>query len=236
MEATTMSTIERSDRHVLPPLAAGQRLDQPTFHVRYQAMPPGVRSELVGGEVVMPSPLLNDHGEMDEHVGYWLSHFKRFTPGLRSPRNTSTILGRDSEVQPDCQLRIPQELGGQSRVIDGYVTGAPELVLEVSKASRSFDLGRKKDDYEKAGVLEYLVVTIEPDEVTWFVRRDGRFVPQAPGRDGLFRSEVFPGLWLDPAALFAGNLNGLSAALEQGLATPEHAAFAARLAAGAPPG
>jgi hypothetical protein len=65
------------------------------------------------------------------------------------------------------------------------------------------------------------------------MRREGRFVEMPPGEDGLYRSEIFPGLWLDPRALFRNDLNGLIAAPERGLATPEHAAFVARLAAAA---
>ena len=59
-----MSTVERpAKRRTLPPLEAGQHLDQPTFHERYEAMPPDTRAELVGGVVYMPSPLRDDHGE-----------------------------------------------------------------------------------------------------------------------------------------------------------------------------
>ncbi len=47
--------------------------------------------------------------------------------------------------------------------------------------------------------------------------------------DGRIRSEVFPGLWLDPAALFDKSARRLTAALERGLATPEHAAFVERM-------
>jgi hypothetical protein len=38
-----LSTIERPDPRILPPLEAGQRLDQPAFHARYEAMPPSTR-------------------------------------------------------------------------------------------------------------------------------------------------------------------------------------------------
>jgi Uma2 family endonuclease len=212
-------------------LEPGQHLDQATFHERYAAMPPGTWAELIGGVVYMPSPLLNDHGGADDDVGYWLTHYRRFTPGLCGLRNTSTILGEASEVQPDSQLCIPFERGGQTRVVGGYIVGAPELVVEVAKSSRGTDLGKKKDDYERAGVVEYLVVALDPDEVVWLVRRDDRFVRLEPGADGWYRSEIFPGLWLDPVALLAGDLHRLIAVLEQGLATPEHAAFVARLAA-----
>ena len=43
-----MSTAERTrPPKALPPLMAGERLDQPTFHARYEAMPEGTWAELV---------------------------------------------------------------------------------------------------------------------------------------------------------------------------------------------
>jgi Uma2 family endonuclease len=109
--------------------------------------------------------------------------------------------------------------------------GVPELVIEVAEATRFLDLGPKLDDYERAGVREYLVRAIEPDEIYWFVLRNGRFADLEPGPDGIYRSEVFPGLWLDPAALVAGDRRRLRAVVDLGCATPEHAAFVATLAA-----
>lgn len=53
-----------------------------------------------------------------------------------------------------------------------------------------------------------------------------------PGADGLLRSRVFPGLWLHPAALWDVN-KSIRAAVEQGIETPEHATFVARLHAAA---
>jgi hypothetical protein len=79
------------------------------------------------------------------------------------------------------------------------------------------------------------VRSIEPDEVLWFVLRKGRFVDLEPGTDGIYRSEVFPGLWLDPQALLAGDMRRLWAVLDLGCATPEHAAFVAQLAAARKP-
>ena len=227
-----MSTVDRPQPRVQPALEAGQRLDQPTFHERYAAMPENTRADLVGGFVFMASPLRDLHAETDRNLGGWLFHYKRLTPGVRSPNNATVILGPDVEVQPDSQLRIPEELGGNSRVVDGCISqGPPELVIEIGRSTRSYDLGPKKDEYEKAGVLEYLFVGIEPDEVRWFVRREGKFAPMAAGPDGIYRSEVFPGLWLDPKALIEEDLDGLIAVLEQGLATGEHREFVDRLAA-----
>jgi Uma2 family endonuclease len=228
-----MSTIGRAHtKKFLPPLEAGQHLDQPTFHERYEAMPADTRAELVGGIVYMPSPLGDDHGEEDNNVSGWLFHYKRLTPGVRSPNDATVKLDAQAEPQPDCQLRIPRELGGQTYIDDeGYVAGAPELVVEVARSSRYYDLTQKKADYERAGVREYVVVELNPNRVHWFIRRGTRFAHLRPGPDGIYRSKVFPGLWLDPEALYAQDLDRLIEVLNQGLATPEHAAFVAKLAA-----
>jgi Uma2 family endonuclease len=211
-------------------LVEGQRLDQPTFHALYEAMPPGTRAELIDGVVYMPSPASLDHGFAQVPVIVWLDYFAEKTPGLQVLDNATTILGWKSEPQPDALLRVLPECGGRSHDEKGYVHGAPELVAEVSKATRYVDLGPKKADYERAGVLEYVVRAIEPDEIFWFGQEQGVLVARPVDDDGLYRSAAFPGLWLDPAALLTGDRRRLRAIVEQGCATPEHAEFVARLA------
>jgi Uma2 family endonuclease len=144
--------------------------------------------------------------------------------------NATTILGWKGEPQPDGLLRILPEYGGRTWNEGGYVRGAPELVVEVAKATRYVDLGPKHDDYEQAGVLEYVVRAIDPDEIFWFGQEQGVLVQRPIGSDGLYRSTVFPGLWLDPHALVNGDRRRLRTVLDLGCATPEHAAFVARLA------
>ncbi len=98
-----------------------------------------------------------------------------------------------------------------------------------SVATRDVDLGPKRTDYERAGVLEYVVRAIDPDEIFWFAQEQGVLVQRPIGGDGLYRSTVFPGLWLDPQALVKGDRRRLRAVLDLGCATPEHAAFVDRL-------
>ena len=215
----------------LPPLIEGQRLDQPTFHLLYEAMPPGTRAELINGVVYMPSPVYSPHGRAQIAASAWLIPYQENTPGVDLLDNTSTALGPKSEPQPDLMLRILWECGGRTRDEGRLIEGVPELLVEVSHTSRYTDLGPKLEDYERAGVQEYVVRAMEPDAVYWFVLRSGRFFELPPGPDGIYRSEVFPGLWLDPTALLARDLRRLRAVAELGCATPEHAAFVARLAA-----
>jgi Uma2 family endonuclease len=227
-----MSTAEGTRCKILPPLEAGQQLDQPTFHERYEAMPPETRAELVGGVVYMSSPMRLDHGTMDHPVATWLDRYEQFTTGVKGAGNPTVQLDLQGEPQPDHILFILPEYGGQTTVdTDGYLTGPPELVVEIARSSRRYDLKDKKGDYQRAGVLEYLVIELDPNRIHWFIRRGKRFQRLSPGPDGIYRSEVFPGLWLDAKAIFAGDRARRDEVLEMGLATPEHAEFVAKLAA-----
>ena len=223
---------KKETRPPLPPLEQGDRLDQKTFHARYEAMGPGVRAELIGGVVIMPSPAKPTHGRSHSKLNGWLFSYESATPGVAGMSDCTAILGEESEPQPDSFLIVLPENGGQTRVDeDGYLSGAPELIAEASSSTESYDLHGKKDDYEKAGVCEYIVVALRQQRVFWFVRKRGKFKDLAPGPDGILQSEKFPGLWLDPAALLALDSRRMLEVLQQGLNTPEHAAFVKKLAA-----
>ena len=211
-------------------LVEGQRLDQPTFHALYEAMPPGTRAELIDGVVYMPSPVGRAHGRVHVPVIMWLGQYAENTLGVEVLDNATTILGWRSEPQPDALLRILPECGGRTHDEQAFIGGPPELIVEVSKATRYVDLGPKLHDYERAGVLEYVVCAIEPDEVFWYGQEQGVLVPKLVGEDGLYRSTVFPGLWLDPVALLKGDRRRLRAVVDLGCATAEHTDFVARLA------
>ena len=230
-EEKVMSTIDRERSLAVPPLVDGERLDRATFHERYEAMPPRTRAELIGGVVVMSSPARKSHGKFVCEVAVWAGYYRKGVTGLESGCDATHFLDDLAEVQPDVYLRILPEFGGQTWDEGEYIAGSPELVVEVAYSSKPNDLGPKFEDYRRTGVLEYLVVTLDPEAIHWFVRRGDQLMPMSPGPDGVYRSEVFPGLWLDPDALFADDLERLIATLELGLAKPEHAAFVDRIRA-----
>ncbi len=137
--------------------------------------------------------------------------------------------------QPDALLIVRPEHGGRVRISeDDYIEGGPELVGEVSASTASYDLGEKQAVYLRNEVREYIVWRVLDRAVDWFVLRDGQYERLEPGADGILRSEVFPGLWLDPAALTSGDSARVLAVVQQGLGSAEHAEFVARLSAGAP--
>jgi Putative restriction endonuclease len=231
MATVTKPSRDRRKGKALPPLENGDRLDQKTFHARYEAMPEDVRAELIGGIVYMASPQKVPHGRFHPTLIRWMTEYEDETPGTEVQLNSTQIMGPESEPQPDGVLFIQPGLGGQVGIDkDDYLTGAPEWVGEISWSTESIDLHAKKDDYEAAGVREYVVVALRRKEVFWFARHRGKFKAMPQDKDGIFRSQVFPGLWLDPAALLRQDRKQLLAVLRQGLATPDHAAFVAKLA------
>jgi Uma2 family endonuclease len=111
----------------------------------------------------------------------------------------------------------------------GFIEGAPDLLAEVAASSASYDLGKKLTAYERNGVREYVIWRVLDRQVDWFALREGRYGRLSPRDDGILCSSVFPGLWLDPAALLRGDVYAVLAVVQQGLNSSDHADFVARL-------
>jgi len=222
-----MSTSKPRSSDLIPFLEHGDRLSRDEFERRYAAMPNIKKAQLIEGVVYMPSPVrLDVHGAPHSDLMWWLGHHRVFTPGVIVGDNTTVRLDMHNEPQPDAFLLLDPKQGGQSSLSDdGYVEGAPELIAEVSSSTASFDLHTKKTMYRRNEVREYLVWRVLDREIDWFAARGSEFVPLVPDGSGILRSEVFPGLWLDTPALLRGDLAGVLTVLQQGLASPEHAAF-----------
>lgn len=210
-------------------LANGDRMSQAEFHRRYEASPEDEKWELIGGIVYMASPLRLSHSRYDGRIGYLLETYGIETPGIEVIHNATSILGEDSEPQPDLAMRILPEYGGQSRTTaKDYLEGPPELVVEIAHSRRALAMHAKRDDYRASGVIEYFVLLMEEREVRWFSFPDDEI---RPNREGISRSRVFPGLWIDINALLHLDSKRLMEVLQQGLASRPHASFMKRLEA-----
>jgi Uma2 family endonuclease len=206
----------------------GDRMTQKEFHRIYEQTPKDFKAELIGGIVYVASPLKRQHARSHLYLGAVFAAYEDNTPGVEAGDNATVILSADNEPQPDLFLRVLPEFGGQSRTSKkDYVRGAPELFAEIAHSSRAIDLHAKKQEYAQHGGLEYIVVCLRERQIRWFDLSSGEeFVADAKG---VFRSRIFPGLWLHGEALLAKDYKRLMATLEQGLASEEHAAFVRQL-------
>ena len=102
--------------------------------------------------------------------------------------------------------------------------------MEIAASSASYDLHDKLPVYRRHGVREYVVYRVFDGEVDWFTLVGSKYERLGKTSDGIFKSRVFPGLWLDPQALMGDDATRLIEVLEQGLAHESHAAFTQSLA------
>ena len=214
---------------LIPPLENGDRLTRDEFERRYHAMPHVKKAELIEGVVYMPSPVrAHRHGNPHYQLITWAGMYTTVTPSVKGYDNSTVRLDVHNEPQPDVALVIDPARGGQARIsADDYLENAPELVAEISASSVSIDTNTKAEVYRRTGVREYIIWRVLDEEIDWFVQRDEQFVRLVPDAEGIYRSEIFPGLWLDPTALIRDDRRRLREVAQRGTAMPDHAAFVA---------
>jgi len=224
MQTTAASPARGTNGGGRLPLHSGDRLTRLEFERRYEAYP-DLKAELIEGVVVVSSPVhVRVHAEPHSLIMTWLTVYRGGTPGVRSADNATLRIDRENELQPDACLWI--EHSGRAWIDkDDYLAGAPELIVEIAASSAANDLHDKLRVYRRNGVQEYLVLVTYEQEVHWFNWQSGVDHVITPDADGILRSLLFPGLWLDPARFWQGDVTGLLAVVQQGLASLDHAAF-----------
>ena len=214
------------------------------FHLLYDRTPPGFKAELIEGKVYVASPVSGGHSGPHLNFTFPINLFRAETHGVAGGIDQTATLEGAGEAQPDLFLRVRLDHGGRvgtwnlvddQRVPAGddgdFLDAGPEFVLEVARSTLRRDLGAKRRDYARGGVREYVVADVRAERLVWYDLADDPATARDLPADGVLRSSAMPGLWLDGAALFAGDLAAVRAASDAGLASPEHAAFAAKLAA-----
>ncbi len=92
-----------------------------------------------------------------------------------------------SAVQPDLIYVSTKNMGIMNE--DGYIYGAPDLVIEVLSSDRKRDLVLKKSLYERAGVKEYFVVDPTTRKMQLFVLENNNY-KLVYDEAGLFQSPM----------------------------------------------
>ena len=235
MSQAVTKTHAESSRPTIPPLQNGDHLSGPEFERRWDATPGLQKAELIEGVVYMaPAVSLRGHGVPQFRMIGLLGQYILMTPGVVGADNATVRLDLDNLPQPDICLLIAPELEGAVNVgddEDDVREGAPEFVCEIAATSASMDLHRKLHLYRRHGVKEYVVWRTLDGRIDYFIERGGDFQKLTPRPSGEFASEVLPGLWLDAPAVLRGDWQAAARKLQEGIGSPEHAAFVQRLPA-----
>jgi Putative restriction endonuclease len=213
--------------HLIPhPLLfeTGDRMSREEFLARWEQMPNVKHAELIDGVVYMSSPVSMVHGDFEADSVVLLRAYVARTPGCKCSLECTWLM-LESAPQPDLTLYILPGYGGRLKLEEGLASGTPQLAVEIVKSRRSYDLGPKLALYQRAEVQEYVAALIEEQRIEWRVLEQGSYRLMQPDSAGVFRSQAFPGLWLDSAAFWRQDEPRLLAVLEEGLRSEEHARF-----------
>lgn len=213
MEATTLNAPALASEGV-PPLENGDHLSAHEFLRRFEAMPELKKAELVQNTVYMASPVRDvSSGEFDGLIQGWLGVYSSRHPGVRHATNATLRLGPDDVPQPDAVLFRDASSGGRAAIdAKGYLSGAPELVVEIAASSVSRDAREKLASYRRAGVQEYLLWRVLDGEIDWLHLKQEEYRP-LPAENGRIESRAFPGLVLAVDAALAGDRAAVLAGL-----------------------
>ncbi len=134
------------------------------------ALGEGVRAELIGGEIRMtPSPEWSHQhavSVLDRRLGAWA---EAADLGIVFVAPLDVYLPSGDVVEPDV-LFVAR---GSNAVLDRWVRGVPDLLVEVlSPSNADFDRGVKRELYARNGVPEYWIVDPEARTIE-VLRLDG---------------------------------------------------------------
>ena len=118
------------------------------------------------------------------------------------PAPLDVVLSEDNVVQPDL---LYVRAGNEERVGAAFISGAPDLVVEISSSStRRLDLQRKRELYERFAVPEYWYVDLEAERVEIYRLNGGRYpAPQLRYPGEILESTQLPGFEMSVAASLA---------------------------------
>lgn len=177
---------------------------------------PETHAEWVNGEVIEMSPPIEDHQDVsillasalrayadDHHIGKVLAAPFLMKTGPNLP-------GRE----PDILFIAGENLHRLKRT---HLEGPADLVVEiVSRESRGRDRGDKYVEYEQGGVREYWLLDPERMRGEFYALDErGMYQNMAIDEDGVFRSAVLPGLWLNVGWLWQRPLPSLRSILAE---------------------
>lgn len=193
-------------------LENGDRLNRVEFERRYTASNIK-KAELIEGLVYVVSPLrFTPHAEPHGRIIGWLIAYQAMMTGLKVGIEPTVRLDADNEPQPDAVLF---RLGGNAQVDeDGYITGSPELIVEIAASTVSYDLHAKKRSYERNGVKEYIVWRTLDQAIDWFILENDKYVELAADDAGIIHSREFEGLRLNVTAILNGDMSAVLKTLQ----------------------
>lgn len=133
----------------------------------FNSLPEGTRVQLIENNLVMsPAPLDRHQLIISEIFPHFAIHIKNRKIGTTRVAPYDVYLDKENAYQPDI-IFISNERKHLIKT-DG-LHGAPDLIIEIlSPSTAKYDIGDKKDVYERSGVTEYWIVDPADNSTTGY--------------------------------------------------------------------
>lgn len=124
----------------------------------FRLLPEGVLCEVIDNVIYMSPAATHEHQRIKRKIMLQMTlHVEKNNLGETFDAPIDVFLDHRNAFQPDIIFIATENL--TNLIPNGGFNGAPDLVIEIlSLSNRQYDLGKKKDAYEKNGVKEYWVV------------------------------------------------------------------------------
>ena len=160
---------------------------------------PGVRADLIGGEIYMHSPVNLRHANLINFLDHLLrSYLEEESLGVLHREVVAVRLSLRETFLPDLAYFTAQQA---ARFAEAHVPVAPTFVVEaLSPATAHNDTRRKFSAYELHGVQEYWI--LDPQKLAHrFYRRAGDMFVEFAAGAARIDSASLPGFWVKRAWL-----------------------------------
>lgn len=130
----------------------------------FERLPEGTLVQLIKDKLIMSPAATDIHQKVLNEINFLLlTHLKRHKIGEVRIAPYGVYLDNENVYQPDLIFIANENLDKIQK--NGY-HGVPDLVIEVlSPKTKKYDLGEKKQIYERYGVKEYWTVNPETKSV-----------------------------------------------------------------------
>jgi Uma2 family endonuclease len=152
--------------------------------------------EWVNGDVIMASPASAKHqriGSFLEHILYNYVESRQLGETFRAPFQMKLdFSGREPDIIYISSSHIDQ-------IKKVYMEGPADMVVEIiSTESRKRDRKDKFAEYESAGITEYWLIDPIRERAEFYrLGEDNLYHLVLISNDGIYRSEVISGFWLN---------------------------------------
>ncbi len=185
------------------PADAGLRLSREEYAEAEWAE--GVRFERVNGRLVLMPPAGFDHHVTVEPFRNHLGAYRLTHPTIVAHvfQESWTSVDEDTDRIPDIAVYLKSAGSEPPRLPDRI----PDLIFEIvspGRANRRRDYDEKRDEYERLGVSEYVIVDRFDHEVTVLRLVDGKYDEQILKPSDTYRSPLLPGLEIPLQSIIGG--------------------------------